>query len=518
MGRRRTPLRTVFRERARRVGHGARGLLRRHGPAFRARAREVGRGAWARLRRHGPVVVLAAAGALLAVALLGSVEAPVGPFDTTMAVDPVGGGGTQVQVAPFGVVSVDSHDGPLGLRLELEDLRLEEARAIARDPSALTFDKASLTDDVDRGIDRLVPRVVLVAVAGGAVGVLAWRRHWRSALVGGLVGLLLAGAAVGFAVATWRPESVAEPRYSGLLRLAPQAIGDADQVLDDFDDHRAQLASLVENLAVLYRRAGRLQSFEPDGNTVAVLHVSDIHLNPQGFDLIDRVVPQFAVDVVVDTGDLNDWGTTIEGRFARRIGDVGVPYVFIRGNHDSRATARAVRHQPNAIVLDDRAADVAGLTFWGIGDPRFTPDKTLEGSGEDQRQVGEDAAPLVAAQLAAEDRPVDVALVHDPAVAADLGGLVPLVLAGHLHRAEQRSLGDGTTLRVEGSTGGAGLRGFQGDDPVPLSCSILYFDARSRRLEAVDHIAVGGIDINQVSIEREVVGPPDDERGAGPGG
>lgn len=460
-------------------------------------------------RRHGPVLVLAAAGAVLAVTLLGRVDAPVGPFDTTMAVDPVSTGGTDVQVSPFGLVSVDTHDGPLALRLELRDLRVDEARAIVRDPAALPFDEASLAEDVRRGIGRLVPRLVLAAVVGGTLGALAWRRTWRAALTGGLVGLVLAGGAVGAAAATWRPEAVAEPHYSGLLRLAPQAIGEADQVMDNFDDHRAQLAGVVENLAVLYRQAGRLRSFQPDADTVTVLHVSDLHLNPAGFDLMERIVPQFAVDAVVDTGDLNDWGTAVEGRFARRIRDVAVPYVFVRGNHDSRATARAVRRQPNAVVLDGRAATVVGLTFWGVADPRFTPDKTLGGSGEDQRRVGEEAAPRVAAMLAEEDRAVDVALVHDPVVAADLGGLVPLVLSGHLHRSEQRSLEGGTTIRVEGSTGGAGLRGLQGDEPVPLSCSVLYFDAGTRRLEAVDHIVVGGVDASQVSIEREVVDPPE---------
>ncbi|HXH57505.1 hypothetical protein [Iamia sp.] len=43
-----------------------------------------------------------------------------------------------------------------------------------------------------------------------------------------------------------------------------------------------------------------------------VLHVSDLHLNPQAFALIERVVDQFGVEVVADTGDINDWGTTFE--------------------------------------------------------------------------------------------------------------------------------------------------------------------------------------------------------------
>ena len=60
---------------------------------------------------------------------------------------------------------------------------------------------------------------------------------------------------------------------------------------------------------MLYRAGESVQSLAPDADTVRVLHVSDLHLNPQAFDVIEQIVDQFAIDVVVDTGDINDWGT-----------------------------------------------------------------------------------------------------------------------------------------------------------------------------------------------------------------
>ena len=54
-------------------------------------------------------------------------------------------------------------------------------------------------------------------------------------------------------------------------------------------------------------------------------------------------------------------------------------------------------------------------------------------------------------------------MVHDPKQAAPLDGVVPLVLAGHTHERKVSELDDGTRLMVEGSTGGAGLRGLQGE-------------------------------------------------------
>jgi hypothetical protein len=96
---------------------------------------------------------------------------------------------------------------------------------------------------------------------------------------------------------------------------------------------------------------------------------------------------------------------------------------------------------------------------------------------------------------------VDIALVHSPAAARALAGAVPLVLAGDIHRREIRRV-DGTTVLVQGSSGGAGLRGVQQDPPVPLMLSVLHFDPRSRRLTAVDEVTLGGLGRTEVSVVR----------------
>ncbi len=462
-----------------------------------------------RVARVVALVVVSLAGATLAVVAFGDVEAEVGPFDATFSVRPSLHGGTEVHLAPLGRISLASHSGPLGLDLRVDELQPDEAEAIAEDPRLLEGLEGEIDDEVRSAVRRLALRILVTATVGGAALCGLRRFRPRDVLVGALVALLATGGSMAIAARTWRAESLAEPRYSGVLALAPSAVGDAREVLDRLDDYSAQLAGLVENVAILYRAGADVRSFQRAADTVAVLHVSDIHLNPQAFTLIRRIVEQFAVDVVVDTGDINDWGTELEGRVADEIETVGVPYVFVRGNHDSRATARAVAAQDNAIVLDDDAVTVARLRLWGIGDPRFTPDKEREGSGDDEQDVADDFAVEAAADLATadEDEPVDIALVHDPRVAADMGGLVPLVLAGHRHEREVDDLGDGTQLRVEGSTGGAGLRGLQRDDPVPLQASILYLDADDGRLRAVDGVTVGGVTDSDVRIEREVVDP-----------
>ena len=76
---------------------------------------------------------LALVGATIGVLLFGSTRAEVGPFDATFAARPDLGGGTEVHIPPLGRISLDSHAGPLGLDLRVDELRPDEAEAIVRE-------------------------------------------------------------------------------------------------------------------------------------------------------------------------------------------------------------------------------------------------------------------------------------------------------------------------------------------------------------------------------------------------
>ena len=64
---------------------------------------------------------------------------------------------------------------------------------------------------------------------------------------------------------------------------------------------------------------------------------------------------------------------------------------------------------------------------------------------------------------------------------------------------------DGTLLMIQGSTGGAGLRGLQGEEPTPLACTVLYLDPETGELRAYDEITLGGLGETEVTIQRFVV-------------
>jgi hypothetical protein len=62
---------------------------------------------------------------------------------------------------------------------------------------------------------------------------------------------------------------------------------------------------------------------------------------------------------------------------------------------------------------------------------------------------------------------------------------------------------------VEGSTGGAGLRGLEHDKPTPLTLSVLYFD-ENHDLKAYDDIQLGGTGESNVEMQRNVIGAKSD--------
>lgn len=451
------------------------------------------------------VVAVAVAGTVFGLLIAPRAHADVGPFRMSAAARPSFEGGTTVRLVPLGSIRLDTHDAPIAVDMRLEELRPDEAEAIARDPSALEGLQDDIAADARSILLAVTWRAVLAGLIGGALTSALAFRSWRAGVAGLLVATVVLGTTGVAARTTFSPEAVSEPRYTGLLANAPTVIGDVETVLDRFGEYRSQLGDLVTNAVELYRAGQALPDFEPGDDAVRLLHVSDIHNNPQAYDLVGRLVEDFAVDAVVDTGDISDWGSGAETQLTAPIGRLGVPYVFVRGNHDSSATERAIDALPNAVVLDGAAQTVAGLRIWGIGDPRFTPDKSGETGAGVEREAIERFAPVLRRQLLADTPPnVDLVTVHDPRAAADITGEVPLVLAGHGHEPRYDEI-EGTVLLVEGSTGGAGLRALRGEFPEPLTSTLLYFDPRSDRLVAYDRITVAGLGAAAASIERHVV-------------
>jgi predicted phosphodiesterase len=403
----------------------------------------------------------------------------------------------------------------------IESVDLDEARRVVARPEALQQLQQDAPDDIKGAVIRALAWTFGCALLGSGLLVGVAARGWHGIAAGMSVTVGVSAVVAGATALSFDSEQLAEPQFTGLLSSAPYVQQRTENLAERLESYRSGLSDFVQSVTTLYALGDRLPGFDPDtgAGVTTVLHISDLHLNPLGYDLTQRLVSQFKVDVIVDSGDLSTWGSEAEEGFVTRISTFDVPYVFVRGNHDSEGIAEAVAKQKNAIVLDDEVRTVDGLRIAGIADPRNTP---AEGEGD---SIGKEAVLASVRELtgtiqqydaAHPTEPVQIAVVHDPTRLAPILGTVPLVLSGHLHRRSVREE-KGTRVMVEGSTGGAGLTstGFERlteGDPVPLEATLLYFAQtgdRAGQLVAYDDVTVGGLGLTSVSIDRTTVKPPE---------
>ncbi|HEV7205182.1 MAG TPA: metallophosphoesterase [Jatrophihabitans sp.] len=455
-------------------------------------------------------LVVGLAGTQLGLRLAPGTTRALGPVDVTADVALTPQGGVRVDVPPLGTAWLGTHRGPLQLRATATNVEPERAAGLLRMPSdkddaqgvraQLDTVLASVARDA-RGLAAAASlRAGLAGLAGAAGLAAVTLRRPRDVAAATAASAASLAAAAALAAATADREAWRDPRLTGLLTRAPLLVGDLQQAPTRIGVYRDQLADLIRTATGVQRRVAALPG-PPPGDAIRLVHVSDIHLSPMAFPLAKALVDEYRADAVIDTGDLVDWGTPAENAFAGQIPGLGVPYVYVKGNHDSTGIAAAVGRQPNAVVLDsaETAVDVAGLRFVGMPDPRFTPDKTT-GDDRAHHRVSE-AAEAFAGRFRAGGARADIALVHSPTAGRALEGLVPLVLAGDTHRRDARRYGD-TTVLTQGSSGGAGLRGVQQDPPTPFSLSVLYVDRTTRRLWGADEVTLGGLGRTDVSVVR----------------
>ncbi|WFB11698.1 hypothetical protein LRS74_17780 [Streptomyces sp. LX-29] len=453
------------------------------------------------------LIAVTVLGSWLGLLAVGGVHASVGPMETRMALRPSLTGGTSIDVSPLGSLEFRSHRAPLRLDVDVDRLDPVRSEALVEHPERLSGLQEEVADDVVHGTRELAIRsCAAVAFGATALGLAVFRRPRRALAAGGLALALLASSGVA-AYATWNPKSVLEPRYSGLLSSAPAVVGSARTIADDFDVYQGELARLVANVTKVYEATSTLPAYQPDPTTMRVLHVSDIRLNPLSWHVVRSLVQRYEIDVIVDTGDTTGRGTTAENGFLAPVSDLGAPYVWVRGDRDSRDTQAYLSGRRGVTVLDDgRAVTVAGLRIAGVGAPRSAADRSATAADDDkstERRAGRRLAAGLRAQRAA-GTPVDIALAHHPAAAREADGAVPLVLAGHARHRESELLPGGTRLMIGGSTGGTGFGAFGGTEPDEVRASVLYLDRDTHRLQVWDEIELDGLGLTKAEVSRHL--------------
>ncbi len=468
-----------------------------------------------RLLHVTTTVVVAVLGAIVGLLLVPATTVEVGPLTASVHLRPSLSSETVLLLPPVGEVAFDSHTAPVRIEARIKSVDVEKAEALFYADSGFAELQERAPETIAAAAAKNAALNALFAAVGAGLAVgLTFRRVRRALLAGGSA-VAVVGASIAATSVTFSPESLSQPKFEGLLSQAAYIADLGEGKAIDYSNYRDTLAEFVGQVSALYIAADSLPVGLDQDNLITVLHVSDIHDNPQAYDVIEQLHTQFAIDVVIDTGDIVSWGTPLENELLHRIGTLDVPYVYISGNHDGAAAAATIEAQPNTTVLDNEVAEVAGLRIAGIGDPRFAADDDSDAGGwrEGDKAVRDSVFQLgdtvEAYDAAHPEEPVDIALIHDPTQPEGLLGRTPLVLSGHMHTSnvELDREGSGTDWFTVGSTGGALASGgvqpvLQGDDPLDLTARMLYFDQDTRRLVAYDDIVMGGLGLVSVSIER----------------
>ena len=302
--------------------------------------------------------------------------------------------------------------------------------------------------------------VVAVVLAGYAV--LRRRRPPPALVVAGLVGWFASTAITGLTLfTTYQPDRQETFTSTGVLGTLQRNQG----ILSDVESRATQVAPYLRNLIALSTALQQKYEAAPleSDTSLRVLLVSDIHAGNQ-YDLMRTIIEEEGIDVVVDAGDLVNFGTVEEAEATGLfdgIRSVGVPYLFVRGNHDANsATDTAMLDRlatlPNVTLLENGAGDytevtVHGVRIAGFNDPRWFGDS---GTGSPAKQ-----APAREAFTAAyAGRPAaDLVVGHEPWAVEGLAGGV--LANGHMHSVDL----EGNRVQAGTFTGGGPFTHFLAD-------------------------------------------------------
>jgi predicted phosphodiesterase len=393
---------------------------------------------------------------------------------------------------------------PARLRVDLRTVDRDALQKVAQGaPVDVGAVRAEARDAIVGYLKALIAVVCLSGLALGVLTAFAVRHHnsprlrWTIAAAGATT--LAAGVAL---VVLLPPRGeIAKPEYYAYGADIPRAL---DAVSTVRRSGRALDQELDAQLVGLARLVTDPANRTPVAGAPRVTIASDLHNNFISLPILERAAGN---GPVLFPGDLSDRGSPLETALVARVAEIGRPFVFVTGNHDSDRSAQELADD-GAIVLTDLGRlkrggrygrvinDIAGMRVAGYSDPfqrraaenyrdRFEP----EPSEEQLEAFATWLRPLVGK--------VDVVMVHEPALiekALEELEIVPpeepiVFVVGHTHKPEL-TRSENVTVINGGSIGGGGT-GNLTDDATDIGLARLSYSlGRGFRPLAADLVSI----------------------------
>lgn len=411
--------------------------------------------------------------ALAGVYLLGPSTYNIEGLTLKFSLVPSCNGQTVIKLPPFGSISAFTHNSPLQLNIELLYIGTDLARELLK-----SHQPSSFIEQLRIHIPGLIPffifkQIILALASAFVMTYLIWRSSFKQTSLSSIAAIILLCLVLWQTFATYDIRAFKEPEYSGVIAVAPNLIPEPDKLLSQLDEVQKQTRRAVSNIKVLFAHA---ENFSLVGNPAEssevkkVLVVSDLHSNPVGIEFITSLAQSFKVDLIIDAGDLTDFGSEAEIQAVEKLKDLDIPYVFASGNHDTPETSAFIKSLKKGIILKGTTVEVSGLKILGTGDPLSESQEVVI---TDEKEWEKTVLKKVPELLDQKEEKPDIAVIHHHKAALELVKTFPLVIHGHSHRLEIAE--ESGNIRINpGTAGAAGLRGLYAEKGVPYSAVILY--------------------------------------------
>jgi predicted phosphodiesterase len=479
------------------------------------------------IARHTAVVLAVVAASLLgAYAALDTYdeERQLNVGQIELSADPGSHGALDLYVplVDWGVRFEDAIRLPIRLNV---DLRTVDRSVVSRVASGGTLSLAETRTEARDVIAGYLKKLIGLALLGSlTIGLLvafAIRHRAGPRLRYTVAACLITTLGIGVALVVLFPPrgNIDEPQYYAFGGDIPRAL---DAVEAAQNSSRALDQELDAQLVGLARLVTDPAGLTPLTDRPSITIASDLHNNFLAEPILERATGKTPLFFA---GDLTDRGSPIEAQAVRRITNIGDPFVFVSGNHDSDSLQIDLARR-GATVLTERGqlksdgtfgdviVDVKGLKVAGYRDPferrssenfrdRFQPSPT-----PDQQ----DAFTGWLMQLIGD---VDIVMVHEPALIEPALAILkdspperPLVfITGHTHKADLMRQA-GVTMINGGSVGAGGTGNLTETTDYGLA-RLIYTTEPAFQPLAADLITIDPGDGSSTASRQRLEGEPE---------
>ncbi|WP_018247571.1 metallophosphoesterase family protein [Orenia marismortui] len=378
---------------------------------------------------------------------------------------------TIIDFPPIGEIRAATHKAPVDLNLTLAAIHQDRLSQIINNMGSKDELITLLKARSKVIIQLFIIRLLVISVLGGIIGASIVVYNRQSIIAGLLVGITIIAILTLSTYYTYEISKFNDPNFEGMLEAAPWMIGLIQEGLNSLDQLGYEMQLIASNMSELFSKVDTLRPLSRVTGDLKVLHITDIHNNPVALPYIEEIVKSFGVDFIIDTGDITDYGTPLEGELLKKINDLKVPYVFIAGNHDSPDIVDKMSSFENVVVIQADVINIKGLVIAGVEDPAAKTNQIKPVDEEDVVNYKEGLEELVERLKL----PPDIVITHNFTVGKDLTGRIPLLLHGHDHAFKIYKM-KGTTVIDAGTTGAAGIRGLESEEGIPYSVALLHYN------------------------------------------